>query len=101
MSRCLPAVRTTARTHAQACQQTWGECWCVRQQHTGGLAHASWSWQQGSETGPTPGTARDRASASTAAAAWRAFSPVRDILAAMSPVTIGVENDVPLHFAMP
>ena len=52
-------------------------------------------------TGPTPGMARDRASASTAAAAWRAFSPVRDIRAAMSPVTMGVENDVPLHFAMP
>jgi hypothetical protein len=42
-----------------------------------------------------------RASASRAAAACRAFSPVRDIREAMSPVTIGVENDVPLHFAMP
>ncbi len=51
--------------------------------------------------GPTPEIAWDRASASRAAAAWRAFSPVRDIRAAMSPDTIGVENDVPLHFAMP
>jgi hypothetical protein len=73
----------------------------VRQQHSGGLAEASWSWQQGSTTGPTPGMARDRASASTEAAAWRALSPVRDIRAAMRPVTMGVENDVPLHFAMP
>ena len=31
----------------------------------------------------------------------RAFSPVRDIRAAISPVTIGVEKDVPLHCAMP
>ena len=30
-----------------------------------------------------------------------AFPPVRDIRAAISPVTIGVENDVPLHFAIP
>ena len=35
-----------------------------------------------------------------AAACWP-FSPVRDIRAAISPVTIGVEKDVPLHFAMP
>jgi hypothetical protein len=33
--------------------------------------------------------------------ACRALSPVRDIREAISPVTIGVENDVPLHFAMP
>jgi hypothetical protein len=50
---------------------------------------------------PTPGIAWDRASASRAAAACWPFSPVRDIRAATSPVTIGVENDVPLHFAMP
>ena len=29
------------------------------------------------------------------------FSPVRDIRAAISPVTIGVEKEVPLHLAMP
>jgi hypothetical protein len=43
----------------------------------------------------------DLALASSAAAACWPFSPVRDIRAAMSPVTIGVEKDVPLHFAMP
>jgi hypothetical protein len=42
-----------------------------------------------------------RARASSAAAACSAFSPVRDIRLAISPVTIGVENDVPLHRAMP
>ena len=43
----------------------------------------------------------NRARASTAAAACSAFSPVRDIRSAILPVTIGVENDVPLHRAMP
>ena len=55
----------------------------------------------GSRTGPTPGMAWARASASSAAAACAAFSPVRDMRAAIRPVTIGVEKDVPLHFAMP
>jgi hypothetical protein len=43
----------------------------------------------------------DRASASRAAAASWPFSPVRDIRAAISPVTTGVEKDVPLHWHMP
>jgi hypothetical protein len=34
-------------------------------------------------------------------AACTAFSPVRDIRLAIMPVTIGVENDVPLHRAIP
>jgi len=42
-----------------------------------------------------------RASASTAAVACSAFSPMRDIREAISPVTMGLEKDVPLHFAMP
>ncbi len=41
-----------------------------------------------------------RANLSSASAARLAFSPVADILAAMSPATSGVENDVPLHLAM-
>jgi len=55
----------------------------------------------GSRTAPTPGMAWARASASSASAACRPFSPVRDIRAAIRPVTMGVENDVPLHLAMP
>jgi hypothetical protein len=43
----------------------------------------------------------NRAPASTAAAACSAFSPARDIRSAILPVTIGVENEVPLHRAMP
>jgi hypothetical protein len=35
------------------------------------------------------------------AAASRLFSPVRDMRAAIRPVTIGVEKEVPLNFAMP
>jgi hypothetical protein len=51
--------------------------------------------------GPTPGIAWERASRSRAAAASLPFSPVRHIRAAMSPVTIGVEKDVPLQRAIP
>jgi len=50
---------------------------------------------------PTPGIDWDRASASSAAAASLAFSPVRHIRAAMSPVRMGLENEVPFHFAIP
>jgi hypothetical protein len=42
-----------------------------------------------------------QACANSAAAACEAFSPVSDMRAAMSPETSGVENDVPLHRAMP
>ncbi len=56
---------------------------------------------QGSSTGPTPGIACARASASRAAAACWAFSPVRDMRDAIRPVTIGLEKEVPLHRAMP
>src|SRR5258708_6036356 len=56
---------------------------------------------QGKRRGPTPGRNWLRAAASSASAACRAFSPVRDIRAAISPVTIGVENEVPLHLTMP
>jgi hypothetical protein len=56
--------------------------------------------RQGSRTGPTPGIAFALASASRAAAACWAFSPERDIRAAIRPVTIGVEKEVPLHFAI-
>jgi hypothetical protein len=57
--------------------------------------------QRGSNTGPTPGTESSRACASKAAVAVLAFSPVALIRAAISPLTIGVEKDVPLHLAMP
>src|SRR5215471_16513453 len=56
---------------------------------------------QGKRRGPTPGRYWPRAAASSASAACRAFSPVRDIRAAISPVTIGVEKEVPLHLTMP
>ena len=55
----------------------------------------------GSSTGPTPSIACERAPARSAAAARRPLSPVRDIRSAISPVTIGAENDVPLQHAMP
>jgi hypothetical protein len=55
----------------------------------------------GSKIGPTPGIAADLASASSDAEASWPFSPVRHIRAAIRPVTTGVENDVPLHFAIP
>jgi acetyl/propionyl-CoA carboxylase alpha subunit len=56
---------------------------------------------QASAMAPTPGIAWDRAPRSTAAAASMPFSPVRHIRSAMSPVTMGLENEVPLHCAMP
>jgi len=42
-----------------------------------------------------------RASLSNDSAAARPLSPVALILAAISPATIGVEKDVPLHLAIP
>jgi hypothetical protein len=57
--------------------------------------------RRGNRTAPTPGMAWACASASRAAAACWPFSPVRDIRAAIRPVTTGVEKDVPLHLARP
>lgn len=48
-----------------------------------------------------PGKASARACASKAAVAVLAFSPAVLIRDAISPLTIGVENEVPLHLAMP
>jgi hypothetical protein len=50
---------------------------------------------------PTPGIASERACASSAAAASLPFSPVRHIRSAMSPVRMGLENEVPFQRAMP
>jgi hypothetical protein len=50
---------------------------------------------------PVPGIAWECAAASSAAAACLPFSPVRDMRAAISPLTMGLEKEVPFHLAMP
>lgn len=56
---------------------------------------------QGCTTGPTPRSACRRACLKIASAASRPLSPVFDARAAITPATHGVENDVPLHSAIP
>ncbi len=100
----LPARRPAGDQRCRRPGQQQGNR-CATWSHSstrGSPGHARHQGQRGgSRMAPTAGTAFARASATKAAAASWPVSPVRDIRAATSPVTTGVENDVPLQRAMP